>query len=126
VELTQHDENGTTFEKLLKKYDLQSDVALARMARVVAAGVDYMLHDRWPSRDDPYGVLALGLLAVSDGMVQIQPTDAAVLSASFATYDALYQYLKSLGPDEKHGSPLEHLKEVMARVAQRRAAGWPA
>ena len=89
-----HDENGTTFEKIIKEYNLQ-DPALNLMARVVASGVNYVVHDYRPLSDDRYGQIAVGYLAFQDGMILFKDTDAERLEASYVAYDCLYALFKA-------------------------------
>lgn len=89
AELGPHDAAGTTFDKLLAKYRLD-DPALAAIARVVRAGVHFVLHGERPAADDEYGQMGYGLLAFSEGISLVERTDAAILAASRPIYDALY------------------------------------
>ena len=93
AELGPHDANGTTFQKILARYALV-DPALVRMGRVVACGVDYVLHGYRPSSDDADGQIAVGLLSISEGTIYRTSDDRAVLAASFPIYDALYADLQ--------------------------------
>lgn len=89
AKLGPHDENGTTFTKLLKEYKL-TDPALELMAKVVEAGVSSVLTKYRPAADDHYGQIGVGYVAFSDGMVLFKKTDAERLEASYVAYDALY------------------------------------
>lgn len=93
TKLGPHDENGTTFEKLLKEYTL-TDPALADMGKFVSAGVNYVLHGYRPPATDRLGQVAVGFLAFSDGMVLLESNDAKRLEASYHAYDALYAAIK--------------------------------
>ena len=64
--------------------------ALERMGRVIACGVDYVLHGFRPAIDDTDGQIAVGLLSISEGMIYRATGDDGVLAASFPMYDALY------------------------------------
>lgn len=94
AELGPHDESGTTFEKFLAKYRLD-DPALKRLGLIIHAGVDHVLHDYRPPPDDENGQIAVGLLAISEGMMLNHLTDQLVLDASYPVYDALYANLKA-------------------------------
>jgi hypothetical protein len=94
AELGPHDESGTTFQKILGKYKLE-DAALQRLGKVINAGVDYVLHGYRPPLDDANGQMAVGLLAVSEGMMLIHLTDQLVLDSSYPVYDALYANFKA-------------------------------
>lgn len=87
AELGPHDASGTTFDKILAKYKI-NDPALDAIARVVRAGVAFVLHDERPS--DEYGEMAYGLLAISEGVMLIRERDADVIETSLPIYDALY------------------------------------
>ena len=89
AELGPHDATGTTFAKALRKYDLH-DPGLARMARVIDAGVRCAVHGDRAGVDDTDGQIAVGLLAISEGIMASTADDDQVLAASFPIYDALY------------------------------------
>lgn len=89
AELGPHDEKGTTFRKVMTKYDLR-DPALEDIAKVIQCGVDYVLHDFRPSSGDVHGQVAVGLLNIAEGFLMIHRTDSAILEASFPVYDALH------------------------------------
>lgn len=94
TKLGPHDENGTTFTKLIREYKLK-DPALDRMATVVEAGVNYVLHDFRPGPKDQYGQIAVGFIAFSDGMILLKKSDQERLDASYVAYDALYALFKA-------------------------------
>jgi hypothetical protein len=89
AELGPHDEAGTTFEKIVAKYALK-DPAILRMARIIKAGVAYVLEGFRPAPDDADGQTAVGLLEIAEGMMLTHRQDNAILAASFVIYDALY------------------------------------
>jgi len=93
VELGSHDEAGSTFQKILKKYQLD-DVALLRLGQVIKLGVDHVMHDYRPGPQDTDGQIAVGLLAISEGILFNQSTDLQIIEASFPVYDALYANFK--------------------------------
>jgi formylglycine-generating enzyme required for sulfatase activity len=70
VELGSHDEQGTTFAKILRKYALD-DPSLHHIATIVQAGVDHVLHHAKAGPDDRWAQIAIGLLAVSAHAVTI-------------------------------------------------------
>ena len=92
VELGSHDEEGTTFAKILRKYAL-TDPSLDHIATIIQAGVDHVLHHAKAGPDDRWAQMAVGLLAVSEGVMLLNDTDDAILKASFPIYDALYANL---------------------------------
>ena len=93
TELSPHDANGTTFQKILKKH-LIHDSALEELASVIQKGVDHVLHDYQPSKEDVHGQIAVGLLAVSEGLMLSHLSDEAVIKANTPIYDALYDNFK--------------------------------
>ncbi len=94
VELSAHDEHGTTFEKIIRKYALD-DPSLHDIARVIHSGVAQVLHHAKVASDDRWGQIAAGLLAISEGMMLVHTSDEAILQASFPVYDALYANLRA-------------------------------
>jgi hypothetical protein len=88
-ELSPHDKDGTSFGKALKKYNL-SDPALESIDKVIAGAVQIIMHDYKPAADDRHAQIALGLIAVSEGVMLLQEGDNAVIEASLPIYDALY------------------------------------
>jgi hypothetical protein len=94
VELSSHDEHGTTFEKIIRRYAL-SDPSLHDIGQIIHAGVAQVLHHAKPGPDDRWGQIAAGLLAVSEGMMLLHEADEAILQASFPVYDALYANLRA-------------------------------
>jgi hypothetical protein len=91
VELGPHDASGTTFSKTLRKYDL-CDPALTRMEAVIDAGVGCAVQDYRPGVDDTDGQIAVGLLAISEGLTVRAASDDEVVATSFPVYDALYAH----------------------------------
>jgi hypothetical protein len=89
AELGPHDADGTTFEKIAAKYQLH-EPAIARLGRVVRAGVEFVLHEKRPAADDVDGQTAVGLVTISEGLWLIHNDDSAILEAGFTVYDALY------------------------------------
>ena len=93
AELGPHDASGTTFSKTIGKYELR-DPGLTRMAGVVDAGVRCAVHGYRPAIDDQDGQIAVGLLAISEGVTLRAANDDDVLAASFPVYDALYAHFR--------------------------------
>lgn len=91
AEIGPHDKDGTSFAKLLAKYQL-IEPALAAIEKVIAAGVGYTLHHYRPTADETYGQIAVGLLAFSEGMMLINEDDATIIERSLPIYDALLTY----------------------------------
>jgi len=93
VELSPHDSSGTTFLKILRKYDVQ-DPALEELATVIQKGVDHVLHGHHPGQEDRLGQIAVGLLAVSEGLMLSHLSDEEIVKANTPVYDALYDNFK--------------------------------
>lgn len=89
AELGPHDAQGTTFTKIVAKYGI-TDPSVAEISKVIHAGVEYVLHGYRPGPEDRHGQIAVGLLAVSEGVLLRQDTDNAIIEASLPVYDALY------------------------------------
>ena len=102
AELGPHDESGPTFKKILDKYKLD-DPALRRIALVIKAGVDHVLHGYVPQPADTDGQIAVGLLAVSEGMMLTNADDHEILAASYPVYDALYANFRAHALIESRG-----------------------
>ena len=103
AELGPHDADGSTFAKLLAKYRLD-DPALHALARIVQAGIDYVLADEQPHTLEAQ--TALGLLAISEGTMLLEDDDAAIIARSLPVYDALYTYLTAHELARANGAPL--------------------
>lgn len=94
AKLAPHDDQKTTFQRLVDDYGLH-DEALDAMARIIAAGVNYVLHGVRPAAGDKYAELAYGILALSDGMLLVSDSDAEILTRAFVNYDALYATIRA-------------------------------
>lgn len=89
VALGSHDATGTTFSKLLRHYDLH-DAALDRIETIISRGVAVVVSGFRPDPDDEEGHVAVGLLALSEGIPILHRSDGDVLAASYPIFDALY------------------------------------
>jgi len=116
VELSAHDENGTTFEKVIRKYGLE-DPALHEMARIVSAGV------RWALKIDPPAEQSAAQTALGralDGLgsgMGVFNDDQEIIRISTPMYNALYVLCQMtvLDRDERKSVP---------RDPARRQAFW--
>ena len=80
----EHRGGKCTFEVLIDDYDLGSDPALARLAKIVhAADIETELHT------DPAGP---GLLAIGLGGLDVEADDHRLLERASFVYDALYAW----------------------------------
>jgi hypothetical protein len=78
-----HDGDLCTFEVLIRDHDLGGDEALVRLARIVhGADVDD------PSPDPR----SAGLLAIAEGLLEVEPDDHEVRLIGARIYDALYAW----------------------------------
>jgi hypothetical protein len=88
-DIGRHDEEGTTFTKLIKRYELK-DPSLAELEKIVAAGVAYVMKGQMPGPDDRPAWIAVGLLAVAEGFLAMENSDADILRLSLPVWDAVY------------------------------------
>lgn len=93
VELGPHDREGSTFRKILVKYDLAS-ASLSLMAEIIESGIAQAL-----GHDDPNHVPAdlpllegVGIDAIAQGMIFAASDDTANIEKSMIVNDALYAY----------------------------------
>jgi hypothetical protein len=79
-----HEGNACSFETLIDRYDLHSDPALVRLARIVhAADISDDIDT------DPAG---LGLLLIGIGGLDVESDDHRLLDRGSFVYDALYAW----------------------------------
>ncbi len=88
-----HDAQGTTFAKLRRAHHLD-DPALVTLEQVIGHGVEYVLHGFRPAADDRLGQIAVGLLAIAEGLLLTHRDDNAIIAQSLPFYDALYAQFK--------------------------------
>ena len=89
AEIGRHDAEGTTFTKLIRHYKL-TDAALHELERIVAAGVAHVMQGTSPGAEDRPGWIAVGLLAIAEGMLAIEDSDDDILRYSLPVWDAVY------------------------------------
>ena len=106
TELGPHDAEGTTFHKMLRKYNLE-DPALAMVAEVIASGVHHTLHRGQPDQNDVPVPEGIGLSSLSEGMMLVTDGDLDNIDKSMAIYDALYATCKARVSLEKDPSLAE-------------------
>lgn len=78
-----HHGDESTFDAIIKKYKLEGDVALARMATIVR-GADRGNYELAPE--------AKGLVAICVGLMRSYDDDHAQLAAAMPVFEALYRY----------------------------------
>jgi hypothetical protein len=88
-DIGRHDHEGTTFTKLVKRHELK-DATLGELEKIVAAGVSYVMQGKTPGPDDRPAWIAVGLLAVAEGMLVLEDSDADILRRSLPVWDAVY------------------------------------
>ena len=93
--LSPHDGNGTTYAKIMREYGIADQAAL-RVGHVVDLCVAYVLHGFRPGEADEDGQVAVGLLALAEGITLLVRTDQGLLDASFPSFDALYARYRML------------------------------
>ena len=81
-----------SFDAIIRKYDLGTEPALARLARIVR-GADTAAHDLTPQSP--------GLLAVAQGFSLAYDDDHAQLEAELPVYDALYAWCREQTRDDR-------------------------
>lgn len=101
VELT-HEGESCSFDKFLKKYNLQ-DQTLQTLA-VIVRGADTARLELAPQ--------APGLLAITLGLSHNFPDDHEMLKYGMIIYDALYSWCQSLQRETHDWKPEQILKEI--------------
>ncbi|HET6736307.1 chromate resistance protein ChrB domain-containing protein [Mycobacterium sp.] len=102
AEIGMHDENGSTFDKLLRRYQLD-DPVLHDIADVVRAGIRHLFgEDQQGATPETLG-LGMALLALSEGLMLRWPADHDNIEASCEIYDALYAYFWARRLDPRSG-----------------------
>ncbi len=107
AELGPHDAQSCTFEKVMRKYGLGGS-ALLRLASIIRAGIDYVLHDYLPEPGDADGQVAVGLVTLAEGMMLVHQDDDAILAASFPIYDALHAHFSVKARMQEQGVVFDH------------------
>ena len=105
-ELGPHDEEGSTFGKVLKKYEIKSE-SLEKIKKIIDSGIAFVLSGYKPDASDHDGQVAVGLLAIAEGVSLTNQTDDEILSASFPIYDALYANFETQNIMKEQGIVLD-------------------
>lgn len=103
--LSPHDTQGSTYIKIVRQYRITDSAAL-RVGRVVDLCVACVLDGYRPDSTDEDGQVAVGLLAIAEGVTLLARTDQAILDASFPIFDALYVRYRMLAELERIGQPV--------------------
>jgi hypothetical protein len=94
VRLSGHDSGGTSFSKILAVHGLDTDPALVRLERGIAAGVRHALGKPAPA-DQSAAESARGLALDQIGIgLSVLHNDLEHLDAAAPLYDALYTFLR--------------------------------
>lgn len=128
VELSAHDAAGSTFRKLLRKYDIR-DAALDMIADIVEAGIAHVLSEGQPPETGasaPSLLEGVGLEAISRGMAYLALSDSENIAASAVIYDALYLYcqariIEKKDPDLGRLPFVRRVRTVRERLAAERS-----
>jgi hypothetical protein len=91
AEIGMHDEDGSTFDKLIARYGI-SDPVIADIADVVRAGIRQVFGEDQGSVPAEKVGLGVALLHLSEGMMVLEHDDNDNIAASSVFYDALYAY----------------------------------
>jgi hypothetical protein len=94
AELSPHDADGTTFDKILRAYKLDNP-ALELLAGVVRSGVHHALHKGRSDKNDVEALQGIGLDALSEGIMLTCEDDLDNIRKSMTMYDALYAYCRA-------------------------------
>lgn len=123
VELSAHDAAGSTFRKILRRHSLE-DSALNLLCEIVEEGIAWFLSGFHGLPRDPATLRhpeAIGLEALSQGMMYVAADDLRNLEASFPIYDALYarcraELLFQETPDLLRATAKERVAAVKAKL----------
>lgn len=100
--LGMHDEQGTTFDKILQTYGLQSPI-LAELADIIRAAVRHVLEE--DNSDVSASILNQGiaLATISEGLMLRRVDDYSIIDASMEIYDSLFAALWGRRIDPRAG-----------------------
>lgn len=117
--LGMHDHEGTTFDKILRAYGLQSPV-LSDMADIIRAAVRHVLEE------DNSGIAAsvvnhgIALAMICEGVMLQRLDDDAIIEASMEIYDSLFAALWARRADPKTGRDVFWQRMDSLRASWRR------
>lgn len=103
AEIGGHDENGTTFEKLIARYDVQHP-ALPALVEIIRTGVRTSLELEIGEISEETAAIAHGLRAITEGIMIANPDDQTIIDLSTPVYDALLAYFWGRGIDPREES----------------------
>lgn len=102
VALGMHDHEGTTFDKILRAYRLESPV-LFDMADIIRAAVRHVLEEETSQMPASVVNQGIALAMISEGLMLQRVGDHAILGASMEIYDALFAALWARRTDPRTG-----------------------
>ncbi len=117
VELGPHDAEGTTFDRVMAKYEL-GDPGLDLMAQVVRNGVNKTLFDIDPPRDRGGGLME-GVMAAIEGLMLSSATDHETIARALPVLDGLYAMFRAEDVARRRGNgpPPTDISEALWRTA---------
>ncbi|BBX32361.1 chromate resistance protein [Mycolicibacterium mageritense DSM 44476 = CIP 104973] len=120
AKLGPHDDQGSTFRKILNAYEISAP-ELQQMATVIEAGIAFAQGKSYPGLDENLLHLAVSLASFSEAMTILRPDDHENLRDSVIYYDSLYQTLwAGYGP-----APAVPSDNLVSRIlTYRQATDW--
>ncbi|WP_273735331.1 chromate resistance protein ChrB domain-containing protein [Mycolicibacterium septicum] len=119
--LSGHDHEGTTFEKILRAYNLE-DPVLSDMADIIRAAVRHVLEE--DTSQTPVRILneGIALAMISEGLMLQRDDDLAIVEASMELYDSLFAALWARRREPTTGRDVlwQRMKSLRARWEQER------
>lgn len=100
--LGMHDHDGTTFDKILRSYGLDSPV-LSTLADIVRSAVRSVLEEDQSGTSDVVVHQGMALAMISEGVMVQRIGDQAILDASMGIYDSLFAALWARRADPRWG-----------------------
>jgi hypothetical protein len=102
ADLGMHDHDGTTFDKILSAYGLDSPV-LADLAAIVGAAVRHVLEEDQSGASDEVVQRGVALALISEGLMLQRVDDLGIIAASMELYDSLFAALWARRADSRSG-----------------------
>ena len=94
VELSPHDDDGSTFDKLMRNHNL-TDPALKYVADLINSGIHQALHRGHKDEMDVPAIEGVGLNGLSEGIMLISDGDDDNIEKSMLVYDAFYAWSRA-------------------------------
>lgn len=119
AELGMHDGDGTTFDKILRKYQLDA-TELREMADVIRAAVHHVLGEDQQGSSASVINDGIALAMISEGMMLRRTDDHVILDTSIELYDSLFAFFWARGADPRVGKETFWERMESLRVQWRR------